>query len=138
MNLQEFKNVIDFRGPIEWVYDDVLGVYVYTQNIAITIEVDRTEGGSRDFYEEWVTKYPNSSATMQSFNLRYNGATIQKVYAVSVDGERMYIPLPQINEDGMTITHAQYNFGDVLNSGSSEYDRYLSMAGITIAEEELV
>lgn len=133
MNLQDFRHVLNFHGPASWEYDDVAGVYVYTQDIAITIEVDRTEDGSRDFYEEWVTRYPNTSATMQHFNLRYNGVTIQKAYAVSVDGQRMYIPLPRI--DGMTITHDQYNFGNILNNGSSEYDRYLSTAGITTAEE---
>ncbi|MCQ6527478.1 hypothetical protein [Bacillus mycoides] len=142
MNLQEFTNTFYFHGPTEWQYDDELGVYVYLPNIAITIKVDRNEDGSRDFYEEWVTKYSDSSATMQHFNLRYNGVAIQKAYAVSVDGGRMYIPLPNIHVDGTaithTITHVQYNFGHILNRGSVEYDRYLSMANITVVEEELV
>lgn len=133
MNLLDFTNTFHFHGPTEWRYDDELGIYVYLPNIAITLEVDRNEDGRRDFYEEWARSFPDPNAQMQHYNMRLNGVTIEKTYAVVVDGGRAYLPLPQL--DGMTITHAQYNFGAILNRGSAEYDRYLNMAGITVQEE---
>lgn len=138
MNYDEFKNEIITSKPEDWIYDDALGLYVYKNDIKITIQSDR-EGILNDsddeFYEPWLEKYSDSKGHKSIFFFRFNGVIIDTFYTVAVDGYRQLIPYPE-SINNLVITQEKENIARILNIPYSGYDfdEYLRRAGISISE----
>jgi len=127
----EFMKTMTESAPDEWRCYDDLGLYVYLNDIRISILSDRPEE-EEEFRESWVERFPDRTAYRRRFFLRYNGVVIDTFYTAAVDGWRMYIPYPRRPE--LTITQQQYRIGRILNIGpyASSFDEYLRRAGITV------
>jgi hypothetical protein len=114
----------------QWIYDDDLGLYIFRNDISITIQRDKEKHEDNDFNEPWVKKYSDPKGYKQGFFLRYNGTLIEKFYTVSVDGYRMYIPYPKSSTD-LTINKKKYNIGKIVNIVNSyNFDEYLRSGNI--------
>ena len=120
----------------DWLFDDEEGNYTFKKDTGLTIKRDESEN-RREFNEEWVKKFPDPIAYASYHKIFYNSSLIKKIFLVAVDGYRMYIPLPKIND--LTINKFQYQIGRIINNSYGEsgkgiwyYDSYLSKAGIKI------
>lgn len=123
----------------DWMFDDTEGVYTFKKDTNLTIKRDDFES-ERKFEEEWVKKFPDPKAYVSYHKIFYNSSLIKKVFFIAVDGYRMYIPLPKI--DNLTMNKFQYQMGRIINDsyggsgrGIWNYDSYLSRAGIKIILE---
>ncbi|MFJ8260598.1 hypothetical protein ACIQ4I_01370 [Rummeliibacillus sp. NPDC094406] len=136
MKLKEFLDEIINSDKFDWTYDDDLGRYNYINDIRISIASDREPDES--YENEWLNCYPDKKGYFNRYNLCFNGASIESFYGVAVDGYRMIIPSPRLND--LTITRKQKQIGRIINKPytevSDEYEQYLNMAGITIRNEE--
>ncbi|MEK6913795.1 MAG: hypothetical protein AABW47_03960 [Nanoarchaeota archaeon] len=120
----------------DWLFDDEEGAYTFKKDTCLTIKRDSHEN-NREFNEGWVKRFPDGKAYVSYHKILYNSSLIKKVFLVAVDGYRMYIPLPKI--DDLTINKFQYQIGIIINDsygwesrGIWNYDSYLSKAGIKI------
>ncbi len=132
MRLSELNNIIMESNSNEWIYDDALGLYVFENNIDITITRERREEFEH-FYESWANSFPDRNAYRADFFIRYRGNVVSTVHGVDVDGLRVFIPLPRLSD--MSISNFQYSFGEIVNNcvgPSREYDNYLNRAGISV------
>jgi len=118
----------------DWIFDDTEGTYTFKKDTNLTIKRDDFED-RREFEEGWVEKFPDPKAYVSYHRIFYNSSLIKKVFLVAVDGYRMYIPIPKMND--LTINKFQYQLGKIINDsyGSSgrgiwDYNSYLSRAGI--------
>ncbi len=136
MHYEDYIETITMSLKEDWMYDDEVGRYVLKTNVSISILADR-EYDER-FNEEWVETFSDSTAYANRYNLLYNGSVVETFYATAVDGYRMLIPYPRRQD--MTISRRQYGIGVILNKPYTDvidqYDDYLSMAQISIREEE--
>lgn len=135
MTYEEFINEIVKSDPSDWLCDDskLKGKFVLKSNLAISISEEELDYGEEGrFYEEWAESFPDPVARRLQFELCYNGNEIESFYTVSVDGSRMFIPLPKLGK--MTITKKQYAIGRIVNilNEAYGYDSYLDRAGVTI------
>lgn len=138
MRYDQIMSIITESTPDEWIYDDDLGLYVYTEDVDITIISDRkwpNENGYDEnsrFYEEWTEKFCDKEAYRRRFLIKYRGVTISAFYTAMVDGARCYIPYP--NYENMSITQEQYGIGYIINvlPYKCEYDYYIKRAGIKV------
>ncbi len=133
MTYDEFMEIIIESEPNDWLYDDAKGNFVFKDDLLISIigkEVDYDE--SERFFEDWVEKFPDPVARRKEFELCYAGNEIETFYTAMVDGARMYIPYP--NLQNMTISQKKYRIGKIVNLMNEGYgfDSYLSRAGITV------
>ncbi|MEC2071048.1 hypothetical protein [Alkalihalophilus marmarensis] len=112
MRYEEFKLSIIESKPSDWLYDQDTSVYVFKENISITIDSDITVP-SEGLSEDWISAYEDDIAYEKFFNLRYNGVAIERFRTVAVDGFRVFIPYP--DKERMTITEEQYRIADILN-----------------------
>ncbi|WP_100371632.1 hypothetical protein [Bacillus sp. FJAT-45037] len=112
MRYEEFKMSVANSRPEDWLFDHETGVYVFKENISITIDSDITIP-SEELNEEWVSVYEDEMAYEKFFNLRYNGVAIERFHTVAVDGFRVFIPYP--DKERMTITEEQYRIADIVN-----------------------
>ncbi|ADC49937.1 hypothetical protein BpOF4_09410 [Alkalihalophilus pseudofirmus OF4] len=112
MRYEEFKLSIIESKPSDWLYDQDTSVYVFKDNISITIDSDITVP-SEGLSEDWISAYEDDIAYEKFFNLRYNGVAIERFRTVAVDGFRVFIPYP--DKERMTITEEQYRIADILN-----------------------
>ena len=137
MRYDEFKSTILNSELSQWSYDDDMGLYLFLEDIRISITADRSEESFNDtFEEEWLESFPDSRGYRRFFDLKFNGNVIERFFTVSVDGSRNYIPLPRL--EGMTITSEQYALGNIVNKLHNEvglsFDSYLSRAGISVID----
>ncbi|MBO8169331.1 MAG: hypothetical protein H0Z35_09140 [Thermoanaerobacteraceae bacterium] len=136
MTYDEFIEAIVESEPEDWLYDDNLGLYVFQNNIAITIKNDR-ENLPEEFHEAWATNFPNNRAVRERFFLCYNGSIIEEFFAAAVDGHRALIPYP-ISETNLRMTRKNYRIGRIINipytNVIESYDKYIRMAGIAIED----
>lgn len=133
MIYKDFMELIVNSDVEDWIYDDERGTIVLKNDLLITIkreEISYDEDGK--FYEEWACNFPDSIAYRQRFESCYAGNVIETFYTVAVDGHRMDIPYPKL--DDMTITRKQYSIGRIVNIPNEGYgfDSYLKRAGITV------
>lgn len=134
MRYNEFLEIIYTSMPQEWTYDDDFGIYVYRNDIDITIESDRRNSEDTDetYYEEWACQFPNNHAYRKAFILKYRGNFVKAIHGAYVDGYRCFIPNP--NRESMTITREQYGIGNIINgciTPYNEFESYLGQANIT-------
>ena len=120
----------------DWLFDDEEGTYTFKKDTCLTIRRDEFEN-DREFKEEWAKRFPDQKAFVSYHKIFYNSSLIKKVFLVAIDGYRMYIPIPEVNN--LTINKFQYQIGKIINDsygGSGKgiwpYDSYLSRAGIKI------
>ena len=135
MTYDEFMGLIVNSEPDAWLYDDEKGIFVFTDDLLISIigkEVDYDEFGR--FYEEWAVSFPDPKAYRKEFELCYAGNIIETFYTAMVDGARMYIPYPRMGD--MTISNKQYQIGKIVNLMNTGYgfDNYLRQANISVRE----
>ena len=96
----------------DWLFDDEEGTYTFKKDTGLTIKRDESEN-ERGFDEEWVKRFPDPKAYVSYHKIFYNSSLIKKIFLVAVDGYRMYIPLPKINN--LTINKFQYQIGRIIN-----------------------
>ncbi len=133
MTYDEFIRTVVESDPNDWVYDDSKEKFIFKNDLMISIvgkEIDYSENGR--FYEDWVMLFADPVARRREFELCYAGNEIETFYTVMVDGARMYIPYPKLND--MTISKNQYSLGKIINIMNKAYgfDYYLNRAKIVV------
>lgn len=136
MTYYEFMQKINASDPEDWIYDDEKGKFVFKNDLLISIlgkDIDYGESGK--FYEDWATSFPDATAYRKEFELCYAGNEIETFYTAMVDGARMYLPYPKL--DDMTISQNQYRLGKIVNLMNEGYgfDSYLRQANISVRDE---
>ncbi|EGT4138546.1 hypothetical protein EQZ09_12170 [Clostridium perfringens] len=135
MRYDDFISTVQGSDYEDWIYDDELGVYLFKEDINISIKVDREQDiDDRGFYEEWATQNPDAHAYREKYYLMYGNNIIETICGASVDGSRCFIPYPRL--DNMTITHFKDSVAQIINFAGAghDYERYLRSAGITVED----
>lgn len=133
MTYEEFLAVIVESTPKDWIYNDEKRNYIFKNDLRISIiekMIDYEDSGL--FYEDWATKFPDNKARKVEFELCYNRNEIETFYMAYVDGMRMALPYPDLED--MSITKQQYQIGNIINIPNAAYgfDSYLSRANINV------
>jgi hypothetical protein len=118
----------------DWTYFDEKDLFVYKVNPEITIRRQPYQHDEDQFHESWSSSFPDPVAYRSIHELHYRGTPIHEEFLVSVDGHRMYIPLPKSPMD-LKISESQYKFGELVNKVAhmgDRYEEYLGRAGISI------
>lgn len=134
MSVEDIVERIRNSDKSEWNYFDERDLFVYRADPRVTIQ---REGFEYDnpFHELWVTRFPDPVAYRAIHNVYLESTLIHEEHLVSVDGHRMYIPLPA-SPMKLEISDEQYRFGQFVNKFSpwgDRYDEYLTRAGITVS-----
>lgn len=137
MKYQGFMDIIVKSSYNDWTYDDDLGLYIYKEDIRISIKSKRDDDIDKRFYEEWVKNYSDPKAYRSIFYLCFNGNVIEQFFTVAVDGYRMLVPYPEISD--MTISIEEDNIAKILNLPYTQngeymnrYENYKQQVGITV------
>ena len=102
MTYYELMETISQSTIEDWLYDDSDGRYIFRRDISITMRRDRED--NTNFEEEWVERFiHHPTASRLRIYICYNGTTIEVFYTASVDGARMNIPYPRLNEDRKSV-----------------------------------
>ena len=132
-SIDHVMGVIANAAPSDFQYDDGKGIYVYRNDVALRLELDRSLD-DRDFDEPWVRKFPNPKAKVEVVRIIYGTTPVGDVYCASVDGGRFVIPYPK-SRDELVLTPLKYQVGRIVNHPFPGYpfDSGLQRAGITVS-----
>ena len=118
----------------DWKYFDDRGLFVLNADPNVTIQRREIDYDRDRFAERWVEKFPDPSAFRSPHEVRVNGTLIHEETLVSVDGGRMYLPLPDSPVD-LTVPTDRDKLARLVNQFNphgTEYDRYLKTAGLRV------
>lgn len=137
MTYDEYLDIIANSDKSDWKYDEERKSYLYLPNISIMM-VAKNDFPEREFYEDWITNFPNEKASVHITELHYNGARIDDYYTAMVDDNSMCIPYPD-SETRSKITRQQYNIARIINIPYSpdhcdRYDNYIRTAGFEVVD----
>jgi len=86
LELPKWKKV-SFENNEKWIYEE---------DNSFTLEVS---GKSRDFSEDWTSKFPNKKSFATEVYLKINGELINRpLLFIAVDGWNNFVPCPQRSE----------------------------------------
>jgi len=136
---QHVIDLIRASSPEDYTYDDSTGIFVYQNDLDLSLVQDREE--EREFHESWATeKFCDRTAYRQLVYLTYRSARLFTMYFVHADGFRYILPIPK-NPKELIITPFQYHVGRILTKsrpGSDcpgyDFDSGLRSAGIRVVE----
>ncbi|MBU4312417.1 MAG: hypothetical protein KJ706_06845 [Candidatus Omnitrophica bacterium] len=72
-------------------------VYICDKNNTFQIEIGDYGG---EWQEKWAKVYPDANASKYSVYLKINNTTIKQLTFISCDGERIFVPLPELQSEG--------------------------------------
>ncbi len=108
-------------GAWELEIEEHAHVAAYKPNASITVAWGFTHND--DFQENWHQNLPDKRASSSFIDVFFNGALVFRTIMVSVDGGRVYLPLP--NAQTVNVPNGYARFVDVICSGSRN-DRVFS------------
>ncbi len=123
----DYKN--DWHGiSLDWTSERFL-----KEDPRLRIRAKYTDDGiqNEDFKDSWANNHPDSKAVGYWYDIFYDGAFIDRVLLVSVDGGRAVIPPPKFKTGN--IERYEYSIAkihDTLNS----VDEYIERSGLTLAD----
>lgn len=134
-----FDEIIDFIPKTDYKNDwhgisrDWASERFLKEDPRLRIRAKYTEDGiqNEDFKDSWANKHPDSKAVGYWYDLYYDGAFIDRVLLVSVDGGRAVIPPPSIKTGN--VERYEYSIAkihDTLNS----VDEYIERSGLTLVD----
>jgi hypothetical protein len=135
-SITDILNTIIRSNKADWQYFDERGLFVFKTNPEIAIRRREADHDVDGFREAWTESFPDPAAYRCVHEVLYKNTPIQEAVLVAVDGNRMYLPLPQSPVD-LTITPQQYAFSKLVNQFTSQLERfheYLRRAGITVSK----
>lgn len=137
LSIDGIKTRVISSGADDWTYDDDIGVYINRHDIRLQIRQKRSDNSTwNSFNEDWTDKFPDSNASKDFLEIYYDNNLVCDFFQVSVDGGRVSIPLPRL-DDELTISVEQYSFGKLVHSSGNNslynFDDYLRRAGISVA-----
>ena len=109
----------------------------FEANPDITVHRQTYDPPTDQFHEDWSSSFPDPVAYRAIHEVKYRNTMVHEEFLVSVDGHRMYIPLPK-SPMALHIRQSQYEFGRFVNNFNpwgDRYDEYLQRAGILVADE---
>ena len=109
----------------------------FKANPDITVHRQTYDPPTDQFHEDWSSSFPDPVAYRAIHEVKYRNTMVHEEFLVSVDGHRMYIPLPK-SPMALHIRQSQYEFGRFVNNFNpwgDRYDEYLQRAGISVADE---
>lgn len=103
-DLRSKNTLADFQERL--ISDDWSKEYVENREVWIcsadnTFQIHESED-RRPFQEPWTKGFPNPSSTASEILLKIGPTTIQQVTFVSLDGHRVFVPVPEIRGRGET------------------------------------
>lgn len=118
----------------DWKYFDDRGLFVFTADPNLIVQRREIDYDRDRFAERWAEKFPDPSAFRSPHEVRVNGTLVHEETLVSVDGGRMYLPLPDSPVD-LTVSPDRDKLARLVNQfhpHGAEYDRYLTTAGLRV------
>jgi len=120
----------------DWVISEDQKTYTYKKDANLFIKAEPLEQ-SQKFEEEWLKSFPDQHGSTDHYLIFYGNSQIDKLWAVSVDGDRCTIPYP--HGATMSIKPYQYKLGKIINGliygrtlRFNTFDDYLRRAGISV------
>jgi len=119
-----------------WSYNEG-GVYTLKTDVKLVIKKEKEY---REFSEKWVENFADKKAYMSIYSIFYNNSLIKRESFVDVDGFRMSLPLPSLDNNGLTISEFQYKLCKIINGSHVSYSqyrikRYIATAGIKVKKD---
>jgi len=85
---------------------------------------------NKDFKEEWANRHPDSHATGYWYELYYDGAFIDRIVLVAIDGARAMLPPPDFKTGKIEL----YNYRVAqIHDTLGTLDEYIRRSGLEIA-----
>lgn len=111
MSLEEILDFIPTTDPIkEWhgVSRDWSSEMYLREDPRLRFRAKFTDDGiqQENFVAKWANKHPDSSATGYWYELYYDGAFLDRIILVAVDGTRAMIPPPEFKSGKISL----YNY----------------------------
>lgn len=116
--------------PDDWSHHPHERMYTYNPDPRFYIESE----DQRKFREPWTESFPDSTAHMYDFKIYFDRRLVGKEILISVDGGRLFIPLPKSNSN-REINQRQYRLAKITNNHQpygEDFDNYLNRANITV------
>jgi hypothetical protein len=98
----------DFERMLEdstWISDTINESQVWIANADNTFQIIRGERAD-DFRERWTDGHPDQSSARYPVYLRINNTIIKELSFISVDGGRIFVPMPEIRP--LNGDHVEY------------------------------
>jgi hypothetical protein len=90
--LEDFESRLDTS---QWTEEFVGDTKVWVCADDATFQITRSNGEQEPFDEPWIHHYPADSATSSDVHLKINGNVIRQIRFITVDGGRIYVPMPE-------------------------------------------
>jgi pimeloyl-ACP methyl ester carboxylesterase len=122
-------------SPHDWDFDDALRRHVFKRNHKLQIIQFDGKGEPRDFVEPWLKAFPDRTAKLIYYAIRYDNHHIEDFPMVLCDGTRYLIPPPKSATE-LTITSKQYSLAKILEREGfyKNLDQGLHMARIRVTK----
>ena len=127
--------MLQSSGPMDFDYDDSIGVYLYKLDTDLRLHDDRSDDSFKRFSEVWVRKFPDPDATVYKLQVFYRESPIKQIFFANLDGGRCLMPFPK-SADDLRISSFQYAVAKIVNGQfqGSDLDHYMKVAGIIVDE----
>ena len=106
----------------------------YKPNLSITMAWDRLDNDN--FTAPFVKNNPDSNAEGKWVDIFYNDALVFRQLYVSVDGGRMNLPIPTLNNGQWEVSQEHADFMYIINGvvgvSRPDYDSVLARNGIQV------
>jgi hypothetical protein len=126
--LQDFEQLLESSA---WGVESVDGREVWISEIDNTFQIVQGERGD-EFTEEWTARHPDPHSWSYPIYLKINGIVIKELRFISVDGGRIFVPMPEVRAvDGKRnffwrTSSIEFKVGRVVGS----YYRYDDLYGV--------
>ncbi len=132
-DILSFIPITDYKNDWHGISREWASEWFLKEDPRLRVRAKFTDDGVQndDFKEPWANCHPNSRATGYWYELYYDGAFIDRILLVSVDGGRAVIPPPSLRTG--KIERYEYSIAkinDVLNT----VDEYIERSGLELAD----
>src|SRR3990170_371905 len=94
-NLKNFEKFIETE---EWQKEFINNKEIWICQKDNTYQIEHGEN-DREFKEDWTIGYPDKSSYCSSVYLKIGGVRIKELSFVSLDGGRIFVPVPEIAQE---------------------------------------
>lgn len=108
---------------------------VFIDDIDVALEwgmpEDPLEPNEGEFTAEWAP-FRNPSIKLCFADVFYRGSLVERVSIASVDGNRVYLPTPEQQDDAWVVSDREFHLARVINdiAGKRDFETFFKRSGI--------
>lgn len=103
----KLHDFIELLNVSSWSQTSLDGKIAWIANLDNTFQMHQgTE--YREFSEPWTDVFPDQHSSACTISLRINNVSIKELEFVSVDGGRIFVPIPEARHKGISETEREF------------------------------